>query len=111
MLVYDVTNQKSFDNINKWLNNIREVRFTMRDAWVCLCVLTCSSVSLHSFGHTVPPSILRMQCNCIQSLRPVLHYGNGTHSYCNDSFFLTSGSCALVCHEHVPWRTPRVDFV
>ncbi|XP_065176193.1 ras-related protein Rab-10-like [Sycon ciliatum] len=24
MLVYDVTNQKSFDNINKWLNNIRE---------------------------------------------------------------------------------------
>lgn len=26
MLVYDVTNQKSFDNISKWLRNIEEVK-------------------------------------------------------------------------------------
>ena len=29
MLVYDVTNQKSFDNISKWLRNIEEVKITI----------------------------------------------------------------------------------
>ena len=29
MLVYDITNQKSFDNISKWLNNIKEVSLSL----------------------------------------------------------------------------------
>lgn len=27
LLVYDITNAKSFENISKWLRNIEEVRF------------------------------------------------------------------------------------
>lgn len=29
MLVYDITNEKSFENIVKWLRNINEVRFLL----------------------------------------------------------------------------------
>lgn len=28
MLVYDITNEKSFDNIKNWIRNIEEVRIT-----------------------------------------------------------------------------------
>lgn len=28
MLVYDITNEKSFDNIRNWIRNIEEVRLT-----------------------------------------------------------------------------------
>lgn len=30
MLVYDITNEKSFDNIKNWIRNIEEVRITER---------------------------------------------------------------------------------
>ena len=29
MLVYDITNQRTFDNISKWLHNIDEVRLSV----------------------------------------------------------------------------------
>ena len=29
MLVYDITNEKSFDNIRNWIRNIEEVRYTL----------------------------------------------------------------------------------
>lgn len=32
MLVYDITNAKTFDNISKWLRNIDEVRVMCREA-------------------------------------------------------------------------------
>jgi len=32
MLVYDITNEKSFDNIKNWIRNIEEVSVSMPDA-------------------------------------------------------------------------------
>lgn len=32
MLVYDITNEKSFDNIRNWIRNIEEVRVWSRDS-------------------------------------------------------------------------------
>jgi len=31
MLVYDITNERSFDNIKNWIRNIEEVQFTILD--------------------------------------------------------------------------------
>lgn len=34
MLVYDITNEKSFDNIRNWMRNIEEVRAALsRTSW------------------------------------------------------------------------------
>ena len=33
MLVYDVTNEKSFDNIRNWIRNIEEVCVLVHSAW------------------------------------------------------------------------------
>ena len=39
MLVYDVTNEKSFENIRNWIRNIEEVRWAMGTVCVCgVCV-------------------------------------------------------------------------
>ena len=54
MLVYDITNQRTFDNISKWLHNIDEVRLSVGivyrlDSGTLSCniyrnmVLTCSN--------------------------------------------------------------------
>ena len=33
MLVYDITNEKSFDNIRNWIRNIEEVRIINYENW------------------------------------------------------------------------------
>lgn len=42
MLVYDITNEKSFDNIKNWIRNIEEVNYSVLlpvSRWVCLFYL------------------------------------------------------------------------
>jgi len=51
MLVYDITNERSFENIKNWIRNIEEVEYTVAcllDAWIlslpyCLILASCSS--------------------------------------------------------------------
>lgn len=39
MLVYDITNEKSFDNIKNWIRNIEEVNyFTLMNVSRCVCL-------------------------------------------------------------------------
>ena len=33
MLVYDITNEKSFDNIKNWIRNIEEVSVMWKKLW------------------------------------------------------------------------------
>ncbi len=40
MLVYDITNEKSFENIKNWIRNIEEV--FLADLFMCLLVLKIS---------------------------------------------------------------------
>lgn len=47
MLVYDITNEKSFDNIRNWIRNIEEVR---------LAPLTCRGTSCVSPPRSPPQS-------------------------------------------------------
>lgn len=45
MLVYDITNEKSFDNIKNWIRNIEEVFFFGEvDSPLCACDLLKHSV-------------------------------------------------------------------
>ena len=46
MLVYDVTHEKSFENIRNWIRNIEEV--SMRDGKV-LCASLMSCITPHHF--------------------------------------------------------------
>ena len=39
MLVYDITQEKTFDNISKWLRNIEEVRVQTEELVCCLGLL------------------------------------------------------------------------
>ncbi|KAE8617155.1 hypothetical protein XENTR_v10008995 [Xenopus tropicalis] len=39
MLVYDITNEKSFDNIKNWIRNIEEVSVS----WISVCVVAVFS--------------------------------------------------------------------
>lgn len=44
MLVYDITNEKSFDNIRNWIRNIEEVRVT-------LCLLSWAGPQTRDMGN------------------------------------------------------------
>ena len=45
MLVYDVTKERTFTNVSKWLRNIEEVRFPLTDVTLqLLCVPDVQSV-------------------------------------------------------------------
>ena len=39
MLVYDVTNEKSFDNIRNWIRNIEEVNYYLPGECSCIIVI------------------------------------------------------------------------
>ena len=43
MLVYDVTNEKSFDNIRNWIRNIEEVHIGVHISSWLLLYAECSS--------------------------------------------------------------------
>lgn len=51
MLVYDITNEKSFDNIKNWIRNIEEVSFIVYHSFVlllfCLAFLMCPSIAVN----------------------------------------------------------------
>ena len=46
LLVYDVTNEKSFENITKWLRNIQEVR-----EFLSLLLLNCYCIYFVCYNH------------------------------------------------------------
>lgn len=48
MLVYDISNAKSFDNISKWLRNIDEVRLQSAAGFKQLFILIRKSVIINS---------------------------------------------------------------
>lgn len=54
MLVYDITNEKSFDNIRNWIRNIEEVRLVAHP-------YTGSLPSVLSSFLTLEPSGLKMR--------------------------------------------------
>ena len=55
MLVYDVTHEKSFDNIRNWIRNIEEVSGTLM-----LCVM---QICLHALtGGVWVSKIIRPKC-------------------------------------------------
>ena len=39
MLVYDVTKERTFTNVSKWLRNIEEVRVSVHTYSVTLCIV------------------------------------------------------------------------
>lgn len=44
MLVYDITNEKSFENIKNWIRNIEEVKPCITRTFLVLSVQICSSL-------------------------------------------------------------------
>lgn len=52
MLVYDITNEKSFDNIKNWIRNIEEVwYFTLPGASLCDFCFRPECTSLHGYAN------------------------------------------------------------
>ena len=58
ILVYDITSQKSFDNITKWLQNIEMVSLWWLARCRCVWLVTCHSLYalVTSLPHSLPPS-------------------------------------------------------
>lgn len=57
MLVYDITNEKSFDNIKNWIRNIEEVNVTNVNSLICMfffwcvnCKIVCTNQILYIGG-------------------------------------------------------------
>lgn len=56
MLLYDITNEKSFDNIRNWIRNIQDVSNGSDAYWnvvwhICYCQIACQSVVCCSSMH------------------------------------------------------------
>jgi len=48
MLVYDITNERSFENIKNWIRNIEEVEYTVA------CLLDAWTLSYHTVLFWLP---------------------------------------------------------
>ncbi len=82
MLVYDITNAKTFDNITKWLRNIDEV-------CVCVCLCLCVYVCVGG-GH----------CTCVQGCAGVCDCGCVCERLCTHDctrVCVWGGGCVCVC--------------
>lgn len=77
MLVYDITNDKSFENIKNWIRNIEEV--SMRK---------CTVMAFHQVGdrtviEQVTNGLLTHSNRAIDWLNALLSFPNGEHKQAN----------------------------
>lgn len=61
MLVYDITNEKSFDNIKNWIRNIEEVKYyyyhyymLASDCTHCYSLVLCALLSVKFLYFYIP---------------------------------------------------------
>ena len=82
MLVYDVTHEKSFENIRNWIRNIEEVR------------------RMQNVAEGQPRSVVGLECQ--HPHPPFSHHS--TYNVHIHMYFLPSSECVGRCGEDDPWE-------